>query len=259
MRPARPRPLRDLALALGFLTLLPVTAEWPEHGAPDAVGYYAWVGWLLGGEAVLLEWGLSYVGRSAVTAWLLGGALVVSAWAVTTRFLHWDGLADSADALFGSHDRKRRLEIMRDSRIGSFAATAVALTALVQASSAAAALERGAVWVLVLAPVLGRAAASLAAWTLPPARGDGLGLAAAGRPNAYAVAVTALAVAALPALGLLTAPRVPFFATLGIGVAAAVAVPRALARSVGGMTGDLFGAAVLAVETIVLAAGALAS
>ncbi len=251
------RPLRDLALALGFLTLLPVGRRWPEGGAPDAVGFYPWVGWVLGAEAVLVAWALRLAAPSSGARQLLIGALVIASWALTTRLLHWDGLADSADALWGSHDRERRLEIMRDSRIGSFGTAAVVLVALLQAAGAASLLEHGALWALVLAPVLGRAAASFAAWTLPAARREGLGLTVVRRPSAYAAAAAAAAVLALLVLGHLTAPRVPFFLTSGIGCLAGIAVPRVLARPVEGMTGDLFGATILTVETIVLMAGAL--
>lgn len=253
----RPRPLRDLAFALGFLTVLPFGRTWPQDGAPDAVGFYPWVGFLLGAEG----WGVAWLVRSrgildSVTL-LVAGAVVVTLWALTTRMLHWDGLADTADGLWGSYDRERRLEIMRDSRIGSFGATALVLTAMLQVSACGAVLLAQRPWVLVAAPVLGRGAAALAAWTLPAARREGLGLTAVRKPSAYAAIVAGLALVALLAFGHLTAPRAPFFATLGVGVLAAVILPRALARRVGGMTGDLFGAVVLGVETAVLLTGAL--
>lgn len=257
MSEARPRPLQDFALALGFLTALPVGREWPEQGAAGAVGFYAWVGWVLGAAALLVAWLLRLAGAFSGATLLVGGAVIVAGWAVATRMLHWDGLADSADALWGAYEPKKRLEIMRDTRVGSFGATAIALTVLLQVTAAGAVLASGRAWVLVCAPVLGRAAVSLAAWTLPAARKEGLGLTVVQRPSAYGGIVAGLAVAGLLVLGHLTAPAGTFFATLAVGVVAAVAVPRLLARSVGGMTGDLFGATVLVVEAVVLVAGAL--
>jgi adenosylcobinamide-GDP ribazoletransferase len=252
----RIRPLRDLGLALGFLTVLPFGREWPEGGAPDAVGFYAWVGFVLGAEAWLVAALMHHFGGRPGTA-LVVAALIVSVWAFTTRLLHWDGLADTADGLWGSFDRDRRLEIMRDSRTGSFGATTVTLVAVLQVAAVAAVLQAGQPWVLVVAPVLARAAASAAAWTLPPARTEGLGLTSMSRPTVYAAAVTALALFGLLVLGHLTAPRVPFFAVLAVGVLAGVTLPRLLARRIGGMTGDLFGATILGVEAFVLVAGAL--
>lgn len=254
---SRVRPLRDFALALGFLTVLPLGREWPEGGAPGAVGFYPWVGFVLGAEGWLVAWLLQLPGAGDALTMLLAGAVVVTLWALTTRMLHWDGLADTADGLWGSFDRERRLEIMRDSRVGSFGVTAVVLTALLQASACGVVLLAGRPWVLLMAPVLGRGAAAVAAWTLPAARTEGLGLTAVNRPGAYAMSVAVLALVALLAIGHLTAPRAPFFATLVVGILAAVVLPRLLARRVGGMTGDLFGAVVLGVETVVLVMGAL--
>jgi adenosylcobinamide-GDP ribazoletransferase len=252
-----PRPLRDFALALGFLTVLPVGREWPAEGAPDAVAYYPWVGALLGLDAWILAWLASLLRLTSSLQWLAVGAAGVAMWAFETRMLHWDGLADTADALWGGFDRQRRLEIMRDSRVGSFGVAAVVLAASVQLASMGAVMQAGAWWVLVCAPVLGRAASSWAAWTLPAARREGLGLTAVGRPSMYAVAVSVAAILGLLVFGHLTAPRVPFFAALGVGLLTAFALPRVLSRPVGGMTGDLFGATVIGVETAVLFVGML--
>ncbi len=63
---------------------------------------------------------------------MLVGAAVIAAWALLTRFLHWDGLADTTDGLLGGSTPERRLEIMRDSRVGSFGVTAIVMVALLQ-------------------------------------------------------------------------------------------------------------------------------
>jgi adenosylcobinamide-GDP ribazoletransferase len=255
---SRPHPVRDFAIALGFLTVLPVGRLWPEGGAPEAVAYYPWVGWVLGAVGVAIAAVASAFGALIGARGLVVAAVIVTAWALLTRLLHWDGLADTADALWGGWTTERRLEIMRDSRVGSFAAATVALTALVQVAAVAAVLEsRAWPWALVCAAVLGRASAAWAAWSLKPARREGLGLTAMERPSAWMVGVSVLAVVGLLVLGHLTAPRIPFFATLGVGLVAAWLVPRALSRPVGGMTGDLFGATLLLVETMVLLTGGL--
>ncbi len=253
-----PNPVRDLGAAIGFLTIVPVGRVW-EGLRPRAVGWYAWVGWLLGGVVALPLWAAADgLGAPAEGRALLFGALVVAAWALLTRSLHWDGLADTFDGILGGQTPERRLEIMRDSRVGSFGATAIVVVALVEVAAAAVCVNGGSLWVLVAAPVLGRFAASNAAWTLPAARRDGLGLTAIERPEGYDVTVGIVAVLALAVFALGGAQNVlPLALTCVVGLVAAFVVPRVLAGRVGGMTGDLFGATVLLVEAIVLVTGAL--
>lgn len=254
----RPRPLSDLAAAFGFLTLLPLGREWRDGVPPRAVGWYPWVGWFLGVSAAVCSGTAErLVGHPPRSSAVLAGALVVGGWAVLTRFLHWDGLADSADGLWGGSDRERRLEIMRDSRIGSFGAAAMMFVALVQVGAASSALRESAVWPIVLAPVVGRAAASLSAWTMPSARREGLGLTAMERPGVYDVLVWSLALLGIATLVPLGLSPVRLGVTAIAGVVAALAVPRVLAKPVGGMTGDLMGATVLIVESVVLIVGAV--
>jgi adenosylcobinamide-GDP ribazoletransferase len=97
----------------------------------------------------------------------------------------------------------------------------------------------------------------LAAWDLPGARAEGLGLTAMGAPGLCDRVVASAAVLALLFFVALGAPAYALIGVLGAGFAAAMIVPRALARGVGGMTGDLLGATVLIVETCVLLIGAV--
>lgn len=254
---ARPRPLTDIAAAIGFLTLLPIGREWPDNAPPRSVGWYPAVGWLLGELAASLVLISERVtGHPAVRGAVLVGALAVAAWALLTRFLHWDGLADTFDGIWGGSTVERRLEIMRDSRIGSFGAAAMLVVALVQVGAIADFVAEGVWWPLVVAPVVARAAVSLAAWTMPAARRQGLGLSAVERPGLYEMVAFTVSVAPLALLAL-AMPAVSVWVTAGVSLIALFAVPRLLARPVGGMTGDLFGATVLIVETIVLVTGAV--
>jgi adenosylcobinamide-GDP ribazoletransferase len=197
-------------------------------------------------------------------SWLLG-ILVVATWGILTRFLHWDGLADAADGLLGSFGAARRLEIMRDSRIGAFGAAAMLFAALSQAAAIGSLVSVGAWWPLIAAPVVARAAVVLAAWTIPPARTEGLGLTASIRKATFG----RRAVAALPVL-LLVGPLAAdtllgpagwsvfsMGAVLVVMDLAAIGIPPLLARGVGGVTGDLHGATIVLVETVTLVAAAL--
>jgi adenosylcobinamide-GDP ribazoletransferase len=253
---ARPRPLTDFAAAIGFLTLIPIGRVWPEGGQPRSVGWYPWVGWVLGGVTVMPLWALTRLsGPVAGSRALVAGVCVVALWAGLTRFLHWDGLADTFDGIWGGETRERRLEIMRDSRIGSFGAAAMLFAALLQVATVTALIERGSLWVVVAAPVIGRFAASLAAWELPSARKEGLGLTAMGAPGLYDRLAAGAAALFLLVFVIAGVPSHAFIIVVAGGLAAGSLVPRALARSVGGMTGDLFGATVLLVEVCVLLAG----
>jgi adenosylcobinamide-GDP ribazoletransferase len=257
--PVPPRPLTDFLSAVGFLTVLPVGRSWPEGRPPRSVGWFAWVGWLLGGLVALPLWLLSrYTGQPDILRSVLYGAVAVAVWAGLTRLLHWDGLADTFDGIWGAPTPARRLEIMRDSHIGAFGTVVIVLVALVQVAAVTVAISRGQLWFLVAAPVIARFAVSLAAWELPAARRDGLGVTVMGRSRLYDRLVGGLAVLLLLVFlssGLATRN---FVIVTGFGIAGGMFVPYILSKQVGGMTGDLFGATVLLVETLVLVIGALA-
>lgn len=253
-----PRPLTDLTAAVGFLTLLPIGHTWPDGRPPRSVGWYGWVGWLLGGVALVpLTLLKGRVDLHATPHALLAGVLVVTAWALLTRFLHWDGLADSFDGLWGGHTPERRLEIMRDSHIGAFGIVAIVLVALVQVACVTLLVSKGALWPLLAAPVAARFSLSLAAWELPAARPDGLGRSAIGDAGVYERLVAGASLLALLVCLALGATSHQFIWVVAAGVVAGLAVPRMLSKPVGGMTGDLFGATVVLIETIVLLTAAV--
>jgi adenosylcobinamide-GDP ribazoletransferase len=251
--------VHDLAAAIGFLTLLPFGRRWPDSRQPRPVGFYPWVGWLLGALAVVpLVMVSLLVSESAPVSSALIAALVVAVWALVTRFMHWDGLADTFDGIWGGSTPERRLEIMRDSRIGSFGAAAMLMTALVQVTALAACFERGLLWPVVAAPVLGRAAVSLAAWTMPAARREGLGIECVEQPGRYELIVWLLALVpfAFASPGLSAAGAIALGCVLLAGV---IGIPRLLGRPVGGLTGDSMGATIVLTETLVLVMGAILS
>jgi adenosylcobinamide-GDP ribazoletransferase len=226
---------RSAALALTFLTVLPLRLTRPAGDLGAAAPWFPAVGALLGAAAG---------GLLAATEPLLGtqvaATLAVVALVAATGALHLDGLADCADALGArGGERERRLAIMRDPHTGVFGTLALlgylltligALTAL----GAAAALPA-----LVVAVAAGRWAGLLHAATAPAARPDGLGA-------AFAVTAVALAAGAvLPvALALLLEPPLHGLAALGAAVAAGLGTSLGARRLVGGRTGDTLGAAV---------------
>ena len=220
----------DLVSAAMLLTRLPVRGAATAEAARAA---WAWplVGAGLGLAAGAVAWAALALGLPTGAAAILAVAVQV----VLTGALHEDGLADVADGFWGGFDRDRRLEIMRDSRIGSYGVIALVL-GLGARVTLVAALASVALPALVATGAASRAAMGWQMRRLPPARADGLGH-GAGRPPGWAVAAgLAVALACALPLGL---------AGLGAGLAAAAAVlgVGAVARAkIVGQTGDVLGA-----------------
>jgi adenosylcobinamide-GDP ribazoletransferase len=237
---------RDLKIGLLFSTRLPLAQATPIAGTDIARASWALpvIGVLIGLFGALVYW-VSF--RFDLPAFL-GAALAVSATLVLTGCLHEDGLADTCDG-FGGGDRERRLEIMRDSRIGAFGACALAMSLLLRVGALASLDAPGPVALgLIAGHAGGRAMVPLFLRLVPPARPDGLS-AAAGRPPPTSVAVAAL-------LGL-----VLLLWSFGTGRAvvalllllAVVCFMRWLClRQIGGQTGDTAGALEQIGEIVVL-------
>lgn len=225
----------DPLLAVEFLTAVrlrrwrPVAAE----ALAQAQAFYPLVGLGLDAGLVLLDWAL----RDVLPAGALAVVLVATLTAAT-RGLHLDGLADTFDGLLGGHDAAQRLEIMRDSRLGSFGATALVLVLLLKWSAIAglaAPLRRPG---LLLAPALARYAMVVATAAVPYARPEGLGAgyhaAARGAPLVIAAAIgAASSVALFGPMGL---------TLLALATLVALAMARWAETRVGGSTGDVYGA-----------------
>jgi adenosylcobinamide-GDP ribazoletransferase len=231
--------VRALALALSWLTVLPV-----RTGAPDArtaAGALRWapvVGGLLGGAAGGLLTGLAALGVPPLVA----GLLTVGFLAGATRGMHVDGLADTADGLGCYGPPERALAVMRDGGAGPFAVVTLLVVLGAEAAALAALVPLGPVAVVAVAlcAATGRAAfAWVARRGVPAARPGGLGATVAGTQPWWVAPAwwVALAAAAFPLLG----PRAP----IGVGLAAllVVALSWHTARRFRGMTGDVLGAA----------------
>jgi adenosylcobinamide-GDP ribazoletransferase len=240
--------VRAVAAAVGFLTRVPV-ARWHDLG-PDDVGRGASVFPIVGAGIGALG-GLAAAGLEGPLPALVAGALGVGLTVALTGALHVDALADTADAL-GGGDRERALEIMRDSRIGSFGAVAVALAVLVESASLGALAAQGdAVKGFVVAGALSRAAGPALASRLAYARSDaglGPGSVLSGRVSAVgAVAGAALAIGV--AAGLLGWDGIIVAAAAGL---AALALGIGCRIWLGGVTGDALGAATQLIEILAL-------
>ena len=186
-------------------------------------------------------------------------AFLVVTLVIVTRALHLDGLMDVCDGVFGGFTPERRLEIMRDPRVGAFG-VAGGITVLLLKYGALAALlglpGPGKEWALLLFPALSRWTMVVLLGAFPYVRTQGLGSPFHGGGVKLATIVAGLS--ALAASFLLGG-----FAGLGLffgAVAVAWLVGWAMGRALGGLTGDTYGATNEIIETtVIIAATALAS
>ncbi len=237
----------QLAASMTFLTRLPI----PQRGIlPDnALALASWsfplVGCLIGVTAASvaassLHWDLP------VTASVLAG---LAAAMVLTGGLHEDGLADTADGFGGGNTTARKLEIMKDSRIGTYGVLALLVAVGMKASCLVALADAGRLaGALIGAHAMSRAVLPGVMHLLPAARPGGLG-ATAGRPSQTG-ALSALAIGwviGVVALGVGLSTEAMLIA---IGVSAGMGV--LARRQIGGYTGDVLGATQQVAELAVL-------
>jgi adenosylcobinamide-GDP ribazoletransferase len=240
----------DLLGAVRFLTRVPVPrTQASEDSLPRTLVWFPLVGLLVGGSAALVAKALGeHLARPVVA---LG---VVTYLVLLTGGLHEDALADAADGFGGGWTRERILLILRDSRIGSYGALALALSLGARVLLLATMPPERVVGSLVAAAVLSRwTALPLAAW-LPAARveNDGQGARISGK-----IPWTMVVVGTMMALVLAA------FALHGRAVAAVLAVSVVTGatgyfyrRKIGGVTGDCFGATIQLAEIAVYVCGA---
>jgi adenosylcobinamide-GDP ribazoletransferase len=225
--------IRSLRAAASFLTVLPVANADGSAGTRLGRAYFPMIGAAIG----LVAGGL-LVAVEAVSTPLLGAAAGVATLAALTGAIHLDGLADSADGLLSRGDAQRRLEVMRDPRLGSYGVTAIVVTLLLQAAALAGMSPSRALVALVVAGAWSRLAALVVVAVVPYVRGDGLGMLAAD-PKRRRLDI-GVGVATALMVSLLDWPRA---AAAAAGVAlVTVAVAAVSRRRLGGVTGDVCGA-----------------
>lgn len=230
--------------ALRFLTVLPVASS-PDAMAPDwlvrALKYFPVVGVLIGLLSTVTLLVAGYFWND-----FLAALLAVAASMAVTGALHEDGVADTADAFGGGRSVEQRLEIMKDSRIGTYGAVALVLSFAIRAAAVAAIARAAPPLAAALSlPAVAAVSRGAIAWhwqRLPPAKADGIA-ASSGRPAegamqaALAAACLLAALLLWPGLGLL--PLVCCLLAAGL---AAVAFTVFIRRRLAGHTGDTLGA-----------------
>jgi adenosylcobinamide-GDP ribazoletransferase len=238
--------LTRVRLAASFLTILPIFDRRPHQ--PEAVaqsfGWFPLIGFAIGLLLVLEDYLLSAIMRPPPRAI----ALILSA-IVITGALHLDALADTADALGAGSNRTRALEILRDSRVGTFGAVAIFFALLIEVSALASDADQNRRTALFLAFGLSRWAMVAVAHQMTYLRSQGSGTALLDNSRvplrtASIVALIGAALMGLPA-GLNAAV---------IAIVFCLIARWGYRRWLGGVTGDLIGASAQIIEITIIVA-----
>ena len=208
--------------------------------------FYPAIGLMIGLVLVGVEEGSSRVFSEPLTA-----AFLVAVMIVVTRGLHLDGLMDVFDGVFGGFTPERRLEIMRDSRVGAFGVIGAIAVLLLKYGALVSLLmlpQPGKEWALFLFPTLSRWTMVVLLGAFPYVRTQGLGSPFHG--TGIKIATTIAGISALAASVLLGG-----FAGLGLFFGVTVVawlMGWAISKTLGGLTGDAYGATNEIIETVVL-------
>lgn len=237
----------DVKISILFCTRLPLSHSAPIDGSDVARASWAFpiAGALVGGAGALV-YALALGGGLPP---MLAAALALAATLVITGCLHEDGLADTADGFGGERNGERKLEIMRDSRLGTYGACAVVMSLILRWTATATIVSpMPVVSALVAAHVAGRAVLPAFMRFVRPVRVDGLS-AQAGQPTLRCVAVALL-------LGTLTLGITLGLSATMIGLVLVATAGFFMAwlsvRQIGGQTGDVLGALEQVIEIVVL-------
>ncbi|WP_425092098.1 adenosylcobinamide-GDP ribazoletransferase [Tropicimonas sp. S265A] len=240
----------DLLASLSLLSRLPVPVDHAQTGTRSARAAWAWpmAGAVLATLAALPGLALASLG----VATPLAAGMSLATLIMITGAMHEDGLADTADGLWGGWDPARRLEIMKDSRVGVYGVLALVLATGLRWTALTILLSGGAVTFItsmVAAAAVSRAAMAGVMNALPHARPDGLSA------HVGTVPVSAARGA------LLLAGFIALCTGLPAGLAAALAVllvslgvARIAKAKIGGQTGDILGAVQQSAEITALIA-----
>ena len=244
--------MNSFLVGLQFLTRIRIVRQtvWTAEDFGRSTRFFPLVGLVLGICYALAAWTLiSVLGMRALTA-----ALLLILPLLLTGGLHADGFMDTADGVFSGRERERKLEIMKDSRVGSFGVVAFVLLMFLQFALLLDMSPPLLVSVFFVMPIIGRMAMVLAVSCFPYARKDGVGKTFADMADRGTVVIAAVTTAVLVV-------PIGFLATVALilGTIFALLFCRAMTKSLGGVTGDVYGAATVLTETLVLAVFSIAS
>ena len=236
--------MNSFLIGLQFLTRIFIIKQsvWTEKSFGESVKYFPAVGAVLGIFYVVIVGAINLLHLP-----LLTGAVGFASMIILTGGIHCDGLMDSADGLFSGREREKILEIMKDSRAGSFGVVAMILVAALEVSTLIE-LALLSTWFLCAAiysaPIIARMMMVVTIGAFPYARPEGMGKAFAQfttrRTIIFAAGETILFLLPLNFISKI------FFLSAAAASAVALIVTWRFAafaiKKIGGVTGDIYGA-----------------
>ena len=246
--------MNSFFIGLQFLTRIFVVKQsvWTEQSFGESVKFFPAVGAVLGIFYAALVGAINFFNLPLFT-----GAVGFSLMIILTGGIHCDGLMDSADGLFSGREREKILQIMKDSRAGSFGVVSMILIAALEIS-ALAELSRLSTWWLCTAifsaPIIGRLMMVVTIGAFPYARQSGMGKAFAKfttrRTIFFAAGETFLLLLPLNFIG-----KIFFFSAAAAMVVAFIVAWKFATfatEKIGGVTGDIYGAVTTLAEMFAL-------
>lgn len=249
--------VNSFLIGLQFLTRIFVVKQsvWTEQSFGESVKFFPLIGAVIGSICAIVVGVLNFL--TAGNLPLLTGTIGFTSLILLTGGIHCDGLMDSADGLFSGREREKILDIMKDSRAGSFGVVSMILVA---ASDIAALTELAKFSTAQLcaaifaAPIIGRLMMVATIGLFPYARPTGMGKAFAKFTTRRTIIFAAVEAATL--IALLAFVDVKFFVTAIVSTFGAALVTWRFAtfatEKIGGVTGDIYGAVTTLSETAVL-------
>ena len=235
----------DIRVAFALLTRLPLPYPQLDANRPAAVAAWAYplVGLAVGFITILTIAGAMAVGLPTPVAALFG----LLAGTLTTGAIHEDGLADCADGFWGGWTRARRLEIMKDSQIGTYGVLALVVSFCLRWQAIVLLINADAQMALIPAATVSRSAMVWMMHRLPNARSSGLSQ-QTGKPE-FNTMVMALSIGIMAVFFTADVPRlmpvaIAALCTFGLSKLAMV--------KIGGQTGDVLGGTQQVVEIALL-------
>ena len=246
--------MNSFLIGLQFLTRIFVVKQsvWTEKSFGESVKFFPAVGAVLGIISAVVVAAINFFGLPLLTSALGFASLII-----LTGGIHCDGLMDSADGLFSGREREKILEIMKDSRAGSFGVVSLVLVAALEVSTLAELAKFSTAQLcaaIFSAPIIARLMMVVTIGGFPYARSSGMGKAFADfttrRTIIFAAGETIL----------LLLPLIFFDEKFFLCAAAASLVALIVTwkfasfatEKIGGVTGDVYGAVTTLSEMFVL-------
>lgn len=242
--------MKGFFVGLQFLTRLKIVnqTEWKVEDFGKSVTYFPLVGLVIGG----FMWAIYMALQGVLPLSLLMLLLVVFEF-LFTGGLHADGFMDTCDGLFSGRDRERKLEIMKDSRVGSNGVVGFVFLTLLKWQLLVYVPASIISMVLLVMPILSRYSLVMSIQLFPYARPEGIGKFFAANAPSYALWVATL-LTVLPAIwfGWL------YLLLLGVTLLGNLILNSYMTKHLGGTTGDTYGFVAETLEVFIILSAIIA-